>query len=253
MSLSIENAKRMLLALPDYAIDKVIWKYNGSQALSQSLPDASGGVTVTIPHGLAFKTFPKLVFSPDGFATERFASASSPKFFDTVSGLWLDRYGVEVAADETNAYIFLTNFQDNDPLAYKLILLAPEEESMVTTVGNPTTPANDPDRFLLNLDRNYQKIYLTTPTAYQTIASGGSASYTIDHNLGYVPTALAYAERQNGKIQELSYQMSLITGSYLGNLQAYAYLTTTQLVVNVANNNGSDMTIRIHPRIYLDD
>jgi len=113
--------------------------------------------------------------------------------------------------------------------------------------------------FLLSTDQNIQKIALNSSmTVSVPVSSGPPVTYaatTITHGLGDIPTARVFYEPISGQLWPLSpNQYSNSDGGPGTTLDVFGryYLTTTTLVVELANLGGSPANVTIYYRVYVD-
>lgn len=106
--------------------------------------------------------------------------------------------------------------------------------------------------FILNTDNNIQKAYINVQETYTVPGSYSYNDYTIDHNLGYIPSARVWYKPVAGRWYPLALnQMSEDTSDFLEYTGAFS-LSTTQLTISLVNLSGSDADIDIQARIYID-
>lgn len=113
---------------------------------------------------------------------------------------------------------------------------------------------------------NYLKIDPSSSSATcPALSAGGTYKKTVTHNLGYIPHFEVYQEQSpGGAIVNAQMQVGnemgtdLVTMNYpnamdfLGNLTGYVYVSTTQLIITMANNTGSTSNaFKFWWRIYL--
>lgn len=128
------------------------------------------------------------------------------------------------------------------------------------------------DNFQENLDKvsfsnlvNFLKIDPSSDSdTCPTLANGGTYTKIIDHNLGYIPHFEVYQENSSGAIVNSQMQVVSEMGTdsvamgypnamdFLGNTTGYIYVTTTQLIIVMANNTGSSSAaFKFWWRIYI--
>ncbi len=107
--------------------------------------------------------------------------------------------------------------------------------------------------FLFNTDLNNQKVFYDETVTLNIGSPTFSASFTVDHNLGYLPAARVWYEPIAGKWYPLSTRQynDGADFTFLGPIGEF-FITTSQLTVNI-RNTGSDPTVQVRIRIYLDD
>ena len=115
---------------------------------------------------------------------------------------------------------------------------------------------NDSQTFFAS-NFNYQKIAFEG-SATQSIPNNSPnfETITIDHNLGYIPSAKVWYDPALGRRMPLSLQQYQDDGfavNYTNLTTGRAYLTTTQLVIQFTNASGSSKNVTYWYRIYYDD
>lgn len=118
-----------------------------------------------------------------------------------------------------------------------------------------------------NVDTNADKVLFSSTYNYQKIATEGSqiasvpftsdTTFTIPHNLGYVPTAKVWYEPYfNGVASEEIWPLSGFQhGDLINDLLntiGYTYLDETNLYIVLYDTSGSTVNIPIYWRIYYD-
>lgn len=111
---------------------------------------------------------------------------------------------------------------------------------------------------------NYQKI-ATQGTADVSISAFGTTTFTIPHELGYVPTARVWFEpvASNGSTDAPTGEVWPLTSYEYGDILnpvvtffletgGYAYLDTVNLYIVLSDNSGSATSIPVYYRIYYD-
>lgn len=105
--------------------------------------------------------------------------------------------------------------------------------------------------FILNTDVNYQKIVGDYSSTIAT--SDASATYTVTHNLGYIPSARAW-------YQPIADRWYVLTNNQLSNgfsdflnSAGYLELTTTTATINLTNYSGGAISVPVKLRLYLDE
>lgn len=117
----------------------------------------------------------------------------------------------------------------------------------------------DITKILASTSTNMQKIVLNDSTTVSVpVSTGFPLSYdatTISHGLGYIPTARVFYEPISGELWPLSpNQYSNADGGPGTTLDIYGrcYLTTTDLVIELANVSGSPVNVPLYWRVYAD-
>lgn len=107
--------------------------------------------------------------------------------------------------------------------------------------------------FLLNTDYNNQKILANGFVTLNIGSPNFGDTFTLAHNLGYIPAARVWYEPKPGQWMPLSVrQYTQGTPFDYYEITGQFYLTTTDLVVNI-RNAGIASTVRVWLRVYLDD
>lgn len=122
-------------------------------------------------------------------------------------------------------------------------------------------PVSDPTKLLWSTSQNLQKIYLNSSQTVSVPVSGGppvipTDVLTVTHGLGYVPTARVFYEPVSGELWPISpNQYSNADGGPGTTLDVFGrfYLTTTTLIVSLANLGATAVDIPIYYRIYADE
>jgi len=89
-----------------------------------------------------------------------------------------------------------------------------------------------------------------------TVANNSFATVTIDHNLGFIPIAIAFCENvpSSGNFYVGAYASIFTDSTLLSGLTSMdSYVTTTQLVLVFYNNSGASRNLRYNYRIFADD
>lgn len=97
-------------------------------------------------------------------------------------------------------------------------------------------------------------------SAIVTIPSAGNAvTYTVDHNLGYIPFFIAAAKLTETDVIWSGYYVNVYTETNLTGVdlppQLDFWCTTTQLVIRIRNGDGASAitgTREVYYAIYLD-
>lgn len=110
-------------------------------------------------------------------------------------------------------------------------------------------------------------VYLTSEFNYQKIAVKGEASVvvannspnyasvTIPHNLGYIPSVRVWYDPNTSKRFPLSIEQYVDDSTFTSEVNlvdAKAYLTTANLVIQFKNASGSNKTVTYWYRVYYD-
>lgn len=103
---------------------------------------------------------------------------------------------------------------------------------------------------------NYQKVAInTSATVSVTNNTPNFDSFTIDHNLGYIPSCRVWYDPALGRRFPISleqYTDDISFNSEVNQVDVKAYLTTTQLVIQLINASGSTKYVTYWARIYYD-
>lgn len=231
VSMAVRN-----LRTTDYGIDKIVFRKPGSTFVPKASSMADS-VLVAIPHGLPFTPLPIGAYSVDGFLTSQ-DFGTGTVYFDGV------QYGTDIfgnlEADSTYVYVLLISFAAARTFNYRVVCLPPSDA--------PSNTFNRPDRsggLLFSSDDNYLKIYKQGVININDSGAFGFENYPVDHNLGYIPTSLVFTE-WSGRVRQIGSENSIgVSG-----IDAFAYLTTDQLVMSVDPYFAG--LLRLHYKVYLD-
>ena len=109
----------------------------------------------------------------------------------------------------------------------------------------------NPTNLAFSSDFRYEHIAIKSHQPF-SVSSFGDTTYTIPHNLGYIPYFKAWYTYGDGKYFQLfsgpvSYAIDG-NGGQINNV----YADTTNLYVEVSENNGSPISGTIYYRIYAE-
>lgn len=224
------------LRTTDYGIDKVVFRKANSVFVPQSA-SFSDAVVVAIPHGLPFSPLPIGQYSIDNFATSQ--DFGTGTIFNRGTYYDVDAFG-NLEADGTYVYAIFVSFAAARTFRYRIVCLPPSDA--------PAGEVPKPERaggLLFSSDDNYLKIYDQNVLSINDNGAFGFTNYSINHNLGYVPTALVFTE-WGGRVRMVGSENSIgVTG-----IDAYAWLTETQLTMSVDPYYAG--LLRLHYKVYLD-
>lgn len=214
------------LLTSDYPVDKVVW-----MGTAQTTVPGFDYRQINISHGLGFAP---LVFaqwsatSDFSIPYDEYSGPRSSSFF-----LDLDTY-IETTSTQVTIYN-TNNTSSSKPVYWRLAGFMP---STVNTEVQPT--ASVADDFVINTDYNYQKLYLSDVTTYSSTAN---STVTVNHNLGYRPFVLGWAEITGIGVKSLNPLASI------GNTDTLSVNENSIIFTRSPFPYGST---RFHYRIYLD-
>jgi len=177
MPASIDSARQMNFS-SDYPVDKIVWTYEGSRALT-----GFETADIYIDHNLPFRPLPLAEWTTDPTWTVKYEFSSGPVISSGFS------YNTAVSAGSSQVYISLRN---NTGIAatiyYRIFCLAP------STVTNNVVPFtnNLANQYTLTTDFVYPKLY--EASTYTIPVTSGLQTFSINHNLGAIPQILVWSE-----------------------------------------------------------
>lgn len=231
----LANAKEFLLTT-DYPTDKVSYKTAGSTVVPTAV-SMSDTVLVTIPHGLGYAPLCIGTFSEASDFSVYYEFGNSPYFYNSTFAYWGPRISVVVESDAINVYVYLINFDSSRTIYYRITGLVPSG----VTSGVPLT--TNRGSFQFNTDNNYLKVHLNS--IHTGNYSGGAATVTIPHDLGYRPMAFVFSEL-SGRVRRSGAENAIgVTG-----VATTSYVDSVNLYVIVDSFASS---VKLHYRVYLDD
>ena len=211
---------REFLLNTDYEMDKIIYFTEGDLTTNDAYIERS------IPHKLSFTP---LVFGVCAFNSDFSDPRSLP--FEEVSQD--NTITLDLSADSSVVKLVYTNFQTTK-IYYRVYGFEPSNSK--AKVGKTAGHAKD---FILNTDYNYCKLYKVGTV-------GGNIDTTINHNLGYIPQVLAWAESSNGYITPI--ENNTWYNPILN--QPNGIAVSTSSVTFKYSGYGAN---KIHYRIYYDE
>lgn len=179
MPADIQKAKNFLLTT-DFPLDKVIYLNSGSVTIN--FPTA--GQQIVIPHNLPFTPLVSgsWALNPTFSTLYEYGSGTFPSN-DIGSSVF--NISMDIKADTTNITILPTNVSGSSfILYYRVFGLQPSDNN-----SDLLPTASSGDNFVLNTDYNYTKLYLN-----DVILNATTGTYTVLHNLGYLPQVMAWVE-----------------------------------------------------------
>ncbi len=218
-------------------VDKIIGTYTGSFFSPAPTSGGSGSTTasVSITTNIATPSFFQGIYSIDGGATWNDFTTQlyvlPPAIFFPYFSLAGKSTANTFTITATNYYNYNTSSASSYIVLYKVALIAQPHQGIITPqpIGTNT---------FFDSRENYQKILLDNQTAI-SIGSLGSASYTIAHNLGYIPKVRLFIfNNADSSISELN-QTDAVS------------LSTTNVFVNYSAPL-SGITGTLYTRVYYD-
>lgn len=230
MAVNVQDARNFLLTT-DFPLDKVIFLRSGSATIN--FPTA--GQVVTITHGLLFVPLVSGSWSLDPSFTTSYEYGSGT-FPSNNLGASVFNISMDIRADSTNIIISPTNVSGASfTLYWRVYAFEPSDCNFDL---EPT--ASSADDFILNTDYNYTKLYLN-----DVILNATTGTYTVNHNLGYLPQVMAWVSDSGYTIPVDSSEAPDTFGLFV---TCVVDTNTVSFVV------PSFLTIdRIDYRIYLDN
>ena len=204
---------RDFLLNTDYEMDKIVYFKEGSTSSYQQ----------TFDHGLGFTP---LIFGVCSENSDYSESHSIPYLYQTQD----DYKSFDVRANGSTITIECVN---NVPVYYRIFAFEPSDSK--SHVGYTSKYAS---QFILNTDYNYCKLFKKDLVS-------GTGTFTIPHNLGYIPQVLAWGEN-SGKTFPI--ELSEPENPAFGNP---TNLAVTDSALIIRNNAGA--YTKIHYRIYYDE
>ena len=111
--------------------------------------------------------------------------------------------------------------------------------------------AVDLSKLSFQSNSRYERISIKSHIGF-SVAAFGATTYTIAHNLGYLPYVKAYYTYDNVKFFELfSGNRSYAMGGNGGQIDT-AYVDTVNYYVKVSENSGAAISGTIYYRIYAE-
>lgn len=113
--------------------------------------------------------------------------------------------------------------------------------------------AVDPKKLQFYTLFNYQKVAEAGGDTL-SIGIGATATKTVTHNLGYIPTVRAFYENEDGWLMPVVRNQYIDGSSSLQvNPVGQVWLTTTTAVIELTNNGSGSVNTPVYWRIYYDD
>ena len=169
---------RNFLINSDYPVDHIAYLTSDSYVI----PSGTIGNTIVISHGLGFTP----LFDGQWSQTADFTVAydldtgvfPSTNISASPFSIAVTIDGLGAGSDSTSITLSTTNITNSDQtIYYRIYAFQPDD---VHTDTNST--ASSADNFVFNSDDNYMKLY-----SAGHISVSGAGTYTIPHNLGYIP------------------------------------------------------------------
>lgn len=198
----------------DYPLDKIIYIVSGSYSQAGS---GGTGTQVTVAHGLSFRPL-----VTGNWSTTSDFSVSSELFFP----VYTDNFSTYVQVFSNDTDITISGFKQTagyQTIYYRIYGFMPSDVNL-----DVSYTASLADKFQLNTDYNYTKLYLSN------IATA-SATTTITHNFGYRPQVIAWSKNIS----------AYGTGIVNIDISSYVLVTNTTVVIKSATKD-------VHYRIYAD-
>lgn len=213
-------------------VDKILGTFTGT--LTSPSPSASPETTlISVSTGIVDTVFFKGIYSIDGGTTWNDFENKNYDLPPSTFFAYLQIYGRFNVANGNmdiiaNNYTFLTT-----PTAYTIIY-------KVALIGSPDTGAITPQpigsNIYFNSNYNYQKIYLDHS---ESISISTSQTFTIAHNLGYIPKIRSFIKTSTNVVLE--------TFNYLHDISIDEDNVYITLWGGISGINGT-----LYVRIYYD-
>lgn len=223
-----------------YPVDKVLNIYTGTITIPVRTDSAN---TVVINTGVEGPVFFAGIFTIDG--SDTYTDLGGVEFFDDGVGAYTE-FGLDgKSADGTLTLTTVTSDVFTHTCDYKVFTFAQSEQGLFTLEGEnrPTILEN------LSNSRNYQKIYTDTKQPH-TVTTAATSSYTVSHDLGYVPSVRAFIE-VSGVLYDVAAGPTINTVGF-NNCFCELRVSSTDVTVFFINNTGASVDTTIHTRIYAD-
>jgi hypothetical protein len=206
----------------DYPMDKIVYITSGSIPID--------GFPHTIPHGLPFVPLLGGYWSltPDFAICYEFFSGDFP----SGNAGYFFAHEVDILADATNVQLDTVDIAGGSKTAYYRVYGFEPSDSAVEI----TTPVGG-DSFNINSDYNYMKLFMSG-----VVNPGTVSTYTIDHNLGYIPQVHAW-------YTWLGDCVPMVRAGDTSSGQIMIQVTPTQIIMSNLFNLA---VTRLDYRIYLD-
>lgn len=240
--MAIEPRNALFLSLSP--IDQILATYRGS--FNIAAPTSGGGFSTTatanIPTGISSPTLFVGVYSIDGGTTWNDFTNQQLVLPPGILFPYFEVHGKSTAnnlAITANNYDAIGGPNTAFTVMYRVALVYRPGMGAIdqSLIGNTNTNQ------YFNSQFNYQKIAVDDASAL-SIASLGSQTITLTHNLGYIP-----------KIRQFIYRASDQSLVQLGTESTGSYSTsiTTTTVTTVLNGPVGGLTGILYTRIYFDD
>ncbi|MFV0485353.1 MAG: hypothetical protein ACK5MU_03990 [Candidatus Saccharimonadales bacterium] len=205
-------------------MDKIIWLPD-----ERTISNPQGGFSLTIPHELGAIPFVKGTWSSDSWDTTWPTNI-------TVNDIQQIAKQVAVESDETNVYVHgLANVT-----SFVLRLWGVFHEATTLDVVVAPTRDKSANKFVLNSDFNYPKLYL------DNFADATSGQVSVPHNLGFVPQVDAW---QRIEVSSGVYRWVELNNDILGTSSiANSIMNVSSSEVSFATGSGY-----FYCRIYADE
>jgi hypothetical protein len=256
--LTPQNARLMKFTTA-YPPDKLV----GDPITGSFTATASGSIlphrtNETISHSFGVPVFLQMTYSRDGGTTWQDQHVGVPDLTIPTAPVFQT---LDVGCYSTSSDIIVpaSNFTMSDiTVDYVIVPIWNDRSSQVISVSQASGGGSDDTGFIFTTKHNLPKIYLD---AAQTVSAPSSPAtpttvLTVNHDLGYVPTARVWYEPVSGQIWPLSpNQYDNSDGGPGTTLTLYGrfYVTSTTLVVEMFNSSGGPLNVPIHTRIYCDE
>lgn len=218
------DARDMLLTT-DAPTDKIVYLATGNIPID--------GYPHSITHTLPFRPLVSGYWSmtPDFSVCYEFFSGDFP----SGNPFQLFAHSVDIFCDtDTTIDLYTRDIAGGSKTCYYRIF-AFEPHGLNNDLS---TPVAQSDSMILNTDYNYMKLYMSG-----TANPGTAGTYTIAHNLGYIPRVMAWASKF-GSLEPVMRAGDTATG------ETYVTVDATNIVFK--NPYGINVP-ELHYRIYLDD
>lgn len=243
--LSNSNALKLLFTT-SYPPDKIVAVLSGGFIASASVT-----TNYTIDHGFGVPVFLQMAYSLDGGTTWQDQNVAIPDLSVPSAPVFSTVFPSCYSTATQNVIVAKNSLASPRDVMFVAACIWNERSSNVISVSPPSGGSGETG-FILSTDHNIQKVYIDN-TGVATVPISGfppdiySTVMTISHGLGYIPNVRMWYEPVAGQIWPLTPAGSdlLIFGRY--------YVTTTDVVVELANLSAVQASVPLHWRIYLDE
>lgn len=249
--LTPQNARHMLFTTK-YPPDKIV-----GETVTGSFTAAASSSTLlakrthdAIDHSFGVPVFLQMSYSTDGGATWQDQHVTIPDL-STPSAPVFQTVDVGCYCTSAQMVMVASNWTTSDQtIQYRIVPIWNDRQSQVVSVTRPTG-----EGLLFSTKYSLPKIYLDDEITI-SVPNGSSDQPIVTHDLGFVPNARIWYEPVSGELWPLSpIQYSNFDGGpgTILYVTGRAYVTTTELRVELNNGSGSASDVKFHYRVYADE